>query len=228
MKKGLAVASTLFIACIFTSLPVVLIADEKHPIYNKDSTVWHCWTDKDQSLNPPHIVLEQTPEENSTAIAGVGCKYVDVADPKWELCDKEYDKKYEYWENKLKIDPEPDYFKKCSPEALGPAGTVSPDDMSRCRTMWRNEWNNWNKRQKPEPEYTCGRQREILQCRFTDTNANFKRDDDLGIDRIWTFGDGRTAVMKPDDTVLYYNNSSLPKEIFWHCEVSLSNWRKIK
>lgn len=195
----LPVLIPLFIACMFNSLPLLIMANEKHPIYNKDSTVWHCWTDKDQSWDPPQIVLEQTPEENSTAIAAVGCRHIKLADPEWERCDKEYDKRYEKWENDEEFD--------------GPK-------IQECQTHHCYKIG--------APEYTCGGQKEILQCRFTDTNANFKRDDDLGIDRIWTFGDGRTAVMKPDDTVLYYNNSSLPKEIFWHCEVSLSNWREIK
>ena len=155
------------------------MADENNSIFGKDSRVWHCWTDKDSfeasSWGEIHLVLEQPPNENSTAVVWVGCKDGDL---EFQQCKKEYDRIVEEsgWDWK----------------------TMSEDDL---------------------PEYNCPPKRDILQCRLTDTNANFKRDDDLGIDRIWTFGDGRTAVMKPDNIVLYYKkNSRFPTETFWYCE----------
>lgn len=225
-KEVLAVLTPLFLACMFTSLPLLIMAYENNPIFNKDSIVWNCWTDKDEAwIEYIHIVLEQTSEENSKAVVGIGCKYVEVAEPEkkrtHEQCNLNYQNKYKKWKNNRGREPK----RHCTREELNRDYSRRTDthiiyDSDKCESDKRKEWERWHNFGKYEPENTCGEYepKKMLQCRHKDTNANFKKDDDLGIDKIWTFADGRTAVMKPDNTVLYYKNSGFPTEIFWYCQ----------
>ena len=66
------------------------MANENNSIFSKDSLIWHCWTDKDQMWSKyTHIVLEQPPNENSTAVVQIGCEDGDL---EFQQCEKEYDR----------------------------------------------------------------------------------------------------------------------------------------